>query len=392
MAVRFYTCAPFDHAQENKAFENLYFAAKGDLDEKGDVRVIGNVKCRGWPQIDTLVISPRSITIVDYKDYGGTIQLTEEGPWITEERVKVLGGSYTNPFQQVDAYKKALMDLNKAYNLFPYVTNITHITGLVIFTRAICLDNRLSGRITRWFQAGTFDDGMAFLRHQTSREISISTVCMDKLVERLNAKPFSIPPSPTAPINETSQSEPPKDEITKDNIAGTSANNGRLPTGPRRDPPILQRALPYGAALFATVILYFIWQHGVRYDASVRDTHAGAASIAVSETPKTLAAVSDANSPPGNSILASQARAYIGQNKLVCGNVAEVKEIPAGLFINLDKPYPNAAMTAVIWREYINKIGRLQTTENSRVCVSGVIQSYRGTPQIEVERREQISP
>jgi len=94
MVARFYTCVPFDHDQENKAFENLYFAAKGDLGEKGDVRIIGNVKCLGWPQIDTLVISPRSITIVDYKDYGGEIQLTEEGAWFTGERIQVLGGSY----------------------------------------------------------------------------------------------------------------------------------------------------------------------------------------------------------------------------------------------------------------------------------------------------------
>jgi len=94
----------------------------------------------------------------------------------------------------------------------------------------------------------------------------------------------------------------------------------------------------------------------------------------------------------GSSILASQARAYIGQDKVVCGNVAEVKEISAGLFINLDKPYPNAAMSAVIWREHLDKIGRVQLKENSRVCISGLIQAYRGNPQIEIDRREQIVP
>jgi hypothetical protein len=110
------------------------------------------------------------------------------------------------------------------------------------------------------------------------------------------------------------------------------------------------------------------------------------------ETPPISVAIPDANSPSGNSILASQAQAYIGQNKQVCGTVAGVKELSAGLFINIDNPYPNAAMTAVIWRENINKIGSLQLTDNIRVCISGLVQSYRGKPQIEISRREQIVP
>src|SRR5271155_3536139 len=129
------------------------------------------------------------------------------------------------------------MRMNEEYNLFPLVTDITRISGLVIFTQKVCLDNRLSGTINRWFQAGNFEDGMAFLRQRTSREIIISTACMDRIVERLNAKPFVMPP-PRAPIDNPSQPKSTQDERPKDKKAGTSAKDSRWPTQFRVfDPP-----------------------------------------------------------------------------------------------------------------------------------------------------------
>lgn len=97
------------------------------------------------------------------------------------------------------------------------------------------------------------------------------------------------------------------------------------------------------------------------------------------------------NSPPETFIPASQAQAYIGQNKRVCGQIAGLKETSAGLFVNLDRPYPNDAMTAVIWRAHLDRVGRSKLTENGRVCISGIIGAYRGKPQIEVENSDQIS-
>jgi hypothetical protein len=180
-----------------------------------------------------------------------------------------------------------------------------------------------------------------------------------------------------------------------------------------------RQALTVGAALFAAISLgYFVWQNDARHDSAVQQTNVAAASVglrgtpqssvaipdaAVQETPvatapigtietsQTTVAVQEANSPSGNFILASQAQAYIGQYKQVCGHIAGSKELPAGLFISFDRPYPNEVMTAVIWREHLNRIGHFPT-EGQRVCISGIIQAYRGKPQIEVERREQISP
>ncbi len=183
---------------------------------------------------------------------------------------------------------------------------------------------------------------------------------------------------------------------------------------------VWRQSLTVGAAaLFATISLsYFVWQNGGRHDVSVQqtpvattsvgmrgksptsvverdvsvqETPLATASIDAREEPQITVAVPHAN-PSGDFILASQAQAYIGKYKQVCGHIAGSKELPAGFFINFDRPYPNAVMTAVIWHQAINRIGPLQLVENQQVCISGVIQSYLGKPQIEIERREQILP
>ena len=52
-------------------------------------------------------------------------------------------------------------------------------------------------------------------------------------------------------------------------------------------------------------------------------------------------------------------------------------------FLNLDEPYPNQAFTIVVWGSNRPKFGDPEAKySNRRVCVSGVIESYRSIPQI----------
>lgn len=72
------------------------------MGEHEDVRVIGNVKFPGG-QMDVLVLSRHSMTIVDFKDWGGSIAVRRDRPWTNQEGKPVLGGSYVNPFAQMCA-------------------------------------------------------------------------------------------------------------------------------------------------------------------------------------------------------------------------------------------------------------------------------------------------
>lgn len=136
MPVTYYKCAPFDHSQENRAFEYLCVTAAEHLADLGDVYIIGNISPRIWPPIDTLVITPRSIVIIDFKDYGGEIRITEENYWITTEDVRVPGGKkYDNPYQQVASYKSWLIRVLSEYKLLHHSNNLSHIGGASFLLR-----------------------------------------------------------------------------------------------------------------------------------------------------------------------------------------------------------------------------------------------------------------
>lgn len=96
-----------------------------------------------------------------------------------------------------------------------------------------------------------------------------------------------------------------------------------------------------------------------------------------------------------NRISAAQAASHIGEPAVVCGSVASAKfafrSRGTPTFINLDEPYPNEVFTALIWGEDRPKFGRPEDTlYGKRICVSGIIGSYRGTPEIIVRTTNQI--
>lgn len=186
------------------------------------------------------------------------------------------------------------------------------------------------------------------------------------------------------------------------------------------------RSIPKTVALASSVFLlgiatlaYFVWQNGAHPAAAIRENvvaNAPANLREASQTPVATLGISRLSADPvttsipslnetaqpsittlgitpspSDYIQASQASAYIGQHKRVCGLVAGWREISAGLFINFDRPYPNDAMSAVIWRDQLNKIGRPPLTDGQTICISGLIQKYRNKPQIEINHRAQIS-
>jgi hypothetical protein len=79
----------------------------------------------------------------------------------------------------------------------------------------------------------------------------------------------------------------------------------------------------------------------------------------------------------------------------VCGLVASTyfanRSRGAPTFINLDQPYPEQVFTAVIWIEDRAKFGYPEERFADRqICVSGVIQVYRGIPEIILRSPNQV--
>jgi DNA/RNA endonuclease YhcR with UshA esterase domain len=62
-------------------------------------------------------------------------------------------------------------------------------------------------------------------------------------------------------------------------------------------------------------------------------------------------------------------------------------------FLNFDRPFPNHTFTALIWgnnRGKFNPPPERSYGAGVRVCVTGLVETFRGKPQIEVTDPGQI--
>ncbi len=98
----------------------------------------------------------------------------------------------------------------------------------------------------------------------------------------------------------------------------------------------------------------------------------------------------------GGSFPTTEASSHIGENATVCGIVSgghyarSSKGQPT--FINLDGAYPNQIFTIVIWGSDRHKFSSPERRYNDkRLCATGTIDSYRGTPQIVVANKSQLN-
>jgi len=95
-------------------------------------------------------------------------------------------------------------------------------------------------------------------------------------------------------------------------------------------------------------------------------------------------------------LLSYQAKNHLGENATVCGVVVSTKYLESKgrspTLLNLDKPYPQQPFTIVIWGADRAKFGKPEESyANKRVCVTGTITEFRGTPEIVAKDPAQIT-
>jgi hypothetical protein len=94
-------------------------------------------------------------------------------------------------------------------------------------------------------------------------------------------------------------------------------------------------------------------------------------------------------------ITAAEAKDHVGDRMTICGKVASTHYAKASkgepTFLNLDEPYPREIFTILIWGSDRGKFGTPESEyKGLRVCVTGKITTYRGTPEIVANERGQI--
>ncbi len=117
-------------------------------------------------------------------------------------------------------------------------------------------------------------------------------------------------------------------------------------------------------------------------------------ALSISETSRAVNASSESEHLPSstseNTINANQARFHVGENKTVCGKVVHIHEFEKGLYLNLDKAYPNTPLTIVVWDRNRELISKAKASQNKKVCVWGEIRQYNNQTQISLNSEKQL--
>ena len=95
------------------------------------------------------------------------------------------------------------------------------------------------------------------------------------------------------------------------------------------------------------------------------------------------------------SLSPAQAKDYIGKIATICGKVVSARYATntrrKPTFLNLDEPFPRQVFTALIWGSDRYKFGQPEVElMGERICVNGLIEGYKGKPEIIVREKSQL--
>lgn len=97
--------------------------------------------------------------------------------------------------------------------------------------------------------------------------------------------------------------------------------------------------------------------------------------------------IDDTNLWSSSQISVYEADAHVGETTTVCGEVSQISQTSKATYMNFGGQYPKHKFSAVIWSNNI-----MPASEGSNICITGVIESYKGIPQIVINSIEnQIS-
>lgn len=89
-------------------------------------------------------------------------------------------------------------------------------------------------------------------------------------------------------------------------------------------------------------------------------------------------------------ISASEANNYIGEEKIICGKLEQIKSFNKMTILNIDGYYPNVLFNAVIWDENAKEFTGINLKLGKSICINGVISEYNGIPRVILKEKSQL--
>lgn len=178
MAFKSFLNFKYSHTHENKIWNKLCYelqAEYGSSDEQ--VYLVGNLLA-GGKELDALLVKEDALIVIDFKDYGGTLVISENEPW-TISGIEI-NSNRKNPFAQLSDNKYAVLATLKKKLPSGYENwiNIGHINALVLFHQRIdydidCLRYDLSHSASKWFGVCDFQNFVNHISEVTSKQTSL---------------------------------------------------------------------------------------------------------------------------------------------------------------------------------------------------------------------------
>lgn len=390
-----------DRTHENQMLRAFIRALQADWVNK-DIVLIANSMWNG-AELDLVCILPTAIIVVDFKHYSGHLEGTENGPWQVDG-VAVKGGSKANPFQQLRDNKFAVINWLKKHQLLQE-QNIGHVNAAVVFTGPISGAAAISVKASYWFHTTDLERCAATLADITSPELKVYPrdiqAILDRLgvqgiahdygqanylLESLSAQPNSFEPEEGSALDDELESDK-----TIDDAINQDVNQAELIHMPRKRMSGLFKSTLVLGCLFVTmaIISQIYPSKGHSATAQQEQILEAQSSAATTHAPQLAPPAFKHNATTYlEQINAAAAVDYIDQEVLACGTVAQISSFKKGVYINLDKAYPQQALTLVVWEDSVaaveEKLGRLNNLVGVDICAQGTVSQYKGSPRIEL--------
>ena len=156
--------------------------------------LIGNLIVEG-KEIDAIFIKEDAIIVIDFKDYGGELSISENENWLANDTI--INSGRKNPFVQLADNKYAVLNLlkRKLPIGFEQWINIGHINALVLFHQEINYNSDnlrmdLSQAASMWFNVSDFNHASQTLDEITSKTTLIKGDNINVLLKTLGINQF----------------------------------------------------------------------------------------------------------------------------------------------------------------------------------------------------------
>lgn len=197
MALKAFRGMPFGHTHENRAFNDLFDVLQQHcVSTEQDWYLLGNFYV-GSRELDAMIIKPNALIIIDFKEFSGTLQFSEDGPWLmtcadTGDSVTVKGGASANPLRQLRLNKIAMLDfLSRNLKDLNSLCNWRHTAALVAFQGSVEFDRQhLPGGIKPWFHISDTRSIVRDLDAIVSKEITLSPDSIERIINALGIESF----------------------------------------------------------------------------------------------------------------------------------------------------------------------------------------------------------